>query len=92
MESGHSICHRAQVLLSPKKYGKDWTRFLGLSFSAGSFGFAVFALLTPFMDYPELSDKVFAALGFFVAAVVLGALGKDQLKKAAEMTGDRHGR
>jgi hypothetical protein len=31
-------------------------------------------------------------LGFILAAIVFGALGKDQLKKASEMNADEDGR
>ena len=73
------------MLFTPKKYGKDWTHFLGLSFCAASLGFAVFALLAPWTNDLDLSDRIFTAVGFVMAAILFGALGRDQLKKASEM-------
>ena len=76
------------MLFTPKKYGKDWTRFLGLSFCAASLGFALFAILAPWTDDLELSDRIFATLSFMLAAIVFGAMGRDQLKKASGMSAD----
>jgi hypothetical protein len=80
--------HHPSMLFTPKKYGKDWTRFLGLSFCAASLGFALFAILAPWTDDLDLSDRIFTMLGFILAAIVFGALGRDQLKKASEMSAD----
>jgi hypothetical protein len=79
------------MLFTPKKYGKDWTRFLGLSFCAASLGFALSAILAPWTDDLDLSDRIFTVLGFILAAIVFGALGRDQLKKASEMSADEGG-
>ena len=74
------------MLFTPKKYGKDWTRFLAISFCAASLGFALFAISASWTDYDNLSDKIFAAAAFSLGAVVFGALGRDQWKKASEMS------
>jgi hypothetical protein len=76
------------MLFTPKKYGKDWTRFLGFSFCAASLGFALFAILAPWTDDLDLSARIFTMLGFILAAIVFGAWGRDQLKKASEMSAD----
>ena len=78
------------MLFTPKKYGKDWTRFLAVSFCAASVGFALFAISAPWMAYDDLSDKTFVAAAFTLGAIVFGALGRDRWKRASEMTaGDR---
>jgi hypothetical protein len=76
------------MLFTPKKYGKDWTRFLGLSFCAASLGFAFFAIAAAWMNYGNLSDKIFSVLAFILGAVVFGALGRDQWAKASRMSAD----
>jgi hypothetical protein len=76
------------MLFTPKKYGKDWTCFLGLSFCAASLGFALAAILTPWTGDLDLWARIFTVLGFILAAIVFGALGRDQLKKASEMSAD----
>lgn len=78
----------SSMLFTPKKYGKDWTRFFGFGFCAASLGFALFAILAPWTDDLDLSDKMFTILGFMLAAIVFGALGRDQLKKASQMSAD----
>jgi hypothetical protein len=79
------------MLFTPKKYGKDWTRFSGLGFCVGGFGFAFFAIIAPWSNYGSLSDTIFAMLAFIVGAIVFGALGKGLLAKASER-GDDHRR
>lgn len=73
------------MLFTPKTHGKDWLRFLGLSFCAASFAFAVFAILAPWTDYGALLNRLFAMLAFTAAAILSAALGRDQLKKASEL-------
>jgi len=79
------------MLFTPRKYGKEWTFFLGASFCAASIGFALFAILAAWTDYLSLSDKVFSVLGFILAAIIFGALGRDQLQRASGMS-DEDGR
>lgn len=76
------------MLFTPKKYGKDWTRFSGLSFCAGAVVFALFAILAPWSNFESVSDTIFAVLGLTAGAIVFGALGKDLLVKAAKMSDD----
>ncbi len=80
------------MLFTPKKYGKDWTRFSGLAFCASAFGFAFFAIIAPWSDYDNLWDTIFAMFAFILGAIVFGALGKDLLAKASEMSDDHRRR
>jgi hypothetical protein len=79
------------MLFTPKKYGKDWTRFLGLSACAASVGFALFAVLTLWTHDLDLSDRLFTMLGFMLAAIISAALSRDQLKKASRMSAGKDG-
>ena len=81
VESWHSPWHPAWMLFTPKKYGKDWTRFLGISFYGASIGFAFFALIAAWTNYDNLADKIFSVVAFILGATVFGALGKDQWTK-----------
>ena len=72
------------MLFSPKKYGRDWTLFLAIGFYAAAFGFGASAIASIIMA-DNWSDWTFGFLGFLVAAMVFGALGKDQSHKASEM-------
>ena len=76
------------MLFTPKKYGRDWTRFLGASLCAASVGFAFFAVLGAWTAYGNHSDKIFAVVAFALGAIVFGALGRDQWKKASQVNPD----
>jgi hypothetical protein len=68
------------MLFTPKKYGKSYRLFLALSFFGGALLFALFAIVTGvgWIAYGELSDQIFAALAFTLAAIVFGAVGLGQ--------------
>lgn len=92
VESGHSVWHHSLMLFTPKKHGKDYTRFSGLAFCAGACVFAFFAIIAPWSGYDSLWDTIFAMLAFILGAIVFGALGKDLLAKASEMSDDHRRR
>jgi hypothetical protein len=75
------------MLFTPKKYGRDWTLVLGITFYAAAIGFGVFAV--SFAIFGDTwPDKALGFLGLLVAAIIFGALGKDQWHKAAKMDAD----
>ena len=76
--------HHPSMLFTPKKYGKEWTRVLGLSSCAAGIGFALSAVSSAIMA-DDWSEKTFGFLGFLTAAIVFWALGKDQLHTASKM-------
>jgi len=76
------------MLFTPKKYGRDWTRVLAITFYAMSLGFTLFAIFAPWTDCGDASDRIFEVLAFILGAIVCGALGRDQWKKASEMDAD----
>jgi hypothetical protein len=75
------------MLFNPKKYGRDWTSFLAISFYAASIGFGVAAISIAFVS-DSLSDKLFGVPIFLVGSIVSGALGRDQWNKASAMSAD----
>jgi hypothetical protein len=93
VERGHSVWHRSSVLFTPKKYGKDWTRFLGIGFSAAALGFAISAVCALFGQFDNLADRTLAIAAFTAGAIIFGALGSDKWRQASEMPKDsRHTR
>ena len=76
------------MLFTPKKYGKDWTFVLAVSFYAASLGFGVIAVAASFSQFDDFSDKILFVLGFFLGAIIWGALGKSYWKTASEMSAD----
>jgi hypothetical protein len=79
---------RSRMLFTPKKYGRDWTFFLAITFYAASLGFGIATVAAGFSHFDDLSDKVFSVVGFFVGTIVWGALGKSYWNMASGM-GDR---
>lgn len=76
------------MLFTPKKYGKDWTLVLAVSFYAASLGFGIATIAASFSHFDSLSDKIFSVLTFFLGAIVWGALGKFHWKMASDMSAD----
>ena len=77
------------MLFTPKKYGRDWTLVLAISFYAASLGFGISAVAASFSHFDDLSDKIFSVVGFFLGTVIWGALGKSFWKMASEVSADR---
>jgi hypothetical protein len=73
------------MLFTPKKYGKDWTRFLGISFCVASLGFGLAAAGAVFGQFDNLTDRIFAISAFTAAAIIFGALGRDKCREASKM-------
>lgn len=78
--------HHSSVLFTPKKYGKDWTQLLGIGFCVGALGFAISAVCALFGLFENLADRTFAIVAFTAGAIIFGALGRDQWKKASKMS------
>jgi hypothetical protein len=71
------------VLFTPKKYGRDWTQFLGICFCAGALAFAISAVCALFGQFDDFADRTFAIIAFTAGAVIFGALGRDKWSEAA---------
>jgi len=76
------------MLFTPKKYGRDWTRVLAVSFYGASLAFAIAAIAGSFSHFDDLSDKIGFVLGFFLGTIVWGALGKSYWQVAPNMSTD----
>jgi hypothetical protein len=75
----------------PKKYGKDWTQFLGIGFCVGALGFAISAVCALFGQFDNLPDRIFAIVAFTAGATIFAALGRDKWRQASKMSNDsRH--
>lgn len=81
----------SSVLFTPKKYGKVWTRFLGIGFCAAAIGFAISGACALFGHFYNLADRIFAIAAFTGGAIIFGALGRDKWREASKMPKDsRH--
>jgi hypothetical protein len=80
------------MLFTPKKYDEDWNRIFGISFCVASLGFAFCAILSAWTDQLGPTDKIFGVVGFVLAAIVFGALGKDRWNQASRMGAERRKR
>jgi uncharacterized membrane protein len=73
------------VLFTPKKYGKDWTQFLGIGFCASALVFAISAVCALFGQFDNLADRIFAVVAFTAGAIIFGTLGRDKWRQASKM-------
>lgn len=73
------------MLFTTKKYGKDWTRSLGIGFCVGSLGFGLAAVVAVFAHFDNLPDRIFATVAFAAGAIIFGALGRAKWKEASKM-------
>jgi uncharacterized membrane protein len=78
------------MLFTPKKYGRDWTQFLEISFCAGAVGFAISAVSALFGQFDDLADRAFAVVAFIAGAIIFGALGRDKWRETSRMAKDGH--
>jgi hypothetical protein len=76
------------VLFTPKKYGRDWTQFLGIGFCAAALGFAISAVCGLFAQFDNLAYRAFDVVGFTAGAIIFGALGRDKWREASRMPKD----
>jgi hypothetical protein len=74
------------MLFTPKKYGRDWTLVLAISFYAASLGCGMAAVAASFSRFDDLTDKALFVLAFFLGTIICAALGKSYWKVASEMT------
>jgi len=80
------------MLFTPKKYGRDWTFVLAVSFYAASLGFGIATVAATFSHFDDFSDKMLFVSGFILGTIIWGALGRSYWTMASEMSADHSSR
>jgi hypothetical protein len=81
------------VLFTPKKYGRNFTEFLGIGFYASAVLFALSAVYSLFGQFDNWVDRMFAIVAFTAGTIIFGALGRDKWREASKMPrGNQHKR
>jgi len=86
------VWHHKRMLFRPKKYGRDWTFVLAVSFYAATLGFGIATVAASFSHFDDFSDKMVFVLGFLLGTIIWAALGRSYWKMASEMSADHRGR